>query len=119
MRLAFRWVPTLLFRLGREQGSAMCLLFRWAPPSHCAPPTLTLCSTLFTRPRSRDGLKVALLNAERYAERAVQRRVASGRVKVPERWEQEAREMAQAQDVARTPSGGLACCLCVRCLVEA
>ncbi len=33
-------------------------------------------------PFSRDGLRMALLNAERYAERNVQRRVKAGKVKV-------------------------------------
>lgn len=38
-------------------------------------------------PFSKDGLKVALLNAERYADRNVQRQLKAGGVKVPEQWE--------------------------------
>eukprot|EP00882_Tetradesmus_deserticola_P020769 GHRQ01022442.1.p1 GENE.GHRQ01022442.1~~GHRQ01022442.1.p1 ORF type:complete len:194 (+),score=87.53 GHRQ01022442.1:67-648(+) len=38
-------------------------------------------------PFTADGLKLALLNAERYAERNVQRQLDSRRVKLPESWE--------------------------------
>ncbi|KAF6260078.1 inactive subunit of chloroplast ClpP complex [Scenedesmus sp. NREL 46B-D3] len=38
-------------------------------------------------PFTGDGLKLALLNAERYAERNVQRQLNSRRVKLPESWE--------------------------------
>jgi len=45
-------------------------------------------------PFSREGVKVAALNAERYARRNVERHVKAGRVEVPERWRTEAAEMA-------------------------
>ncbi|GBG00029.1 ATP-dependent Clp protease proteolytic subunit [Raphidocelis subcapitata] len=39
-------------------------------------------------PFSREGLKMALLNAERYAGRSVERQVAAGRVAMPAAWEE-------------------------------
>jgi hypothetical protein len=39
-------------------------------------------------PFSREGLKMALLNAERFAERSVERQVKAGRVVMPEAWEE-------------------------------
>lgn len=47
-------------------------------------------------PFSKQGLKLALLNAERYAERNVQRHVSSSKVAVPERWK---------KDIATLPEG--------------
>ena len=40
-------------------------------------------------PFTKKGLKMALLNAERYADRNVQRHVSANKVVVPERWKQE------------------------------
>ena len=44
-------------------------------------------------PFSKEGLKIALLNAERYAERNVQRHVAANKVSVPDRWREEIKAM--------------------------
>lgn len=44
-------------------------------------------------PFSKEGLKVALLNAERYAERNVQRHLAANKVAVPDRWRKEIEAM--------------------------
>lgn len=41
-------------------------------------------------PFSKHGLKLAMLNAERYAERNVQRHITAKKVEVPERWKQQA-----------------------------
>lgn len=40
-------------------------------------------------PFSRDGLKMALLNAERYADRNVRRQLKAERVKMPDSWKAE------------------------------
>ena len=54
-------------------------------------------------PFSREGLKLAVLNAERYAGRNVQRHVSSGKVVVPDRWKQE----IAAEPELQTSGGGI------------
>lgn len=55
-------------------------------------------------PFTKKGLKMALLNAERYAERNVQRHMSSNKVQVPERWAREI-EAASAGSLAGEPPG--------------
>lgn len=50
-------------------------------------------------PFSREGLKMALLNAERFAEKSVQRQVDAGRVKMPKSWEATLEELPTADKV--------------------
>jgi hypothetical protein len=47
-------------------------------------------------PFSKEGLKVALLNAERYADRNVERQIAAKKVEIPERWKKEIEELPRA-----------------------
>lgn len=58
-------------------------------------------------PFSKEGLKLALLNAERYAERNVQRQVKAGGVALPEQWERSLEAGAaqqQQQEAQRWPA---------------
>eukprot|EP00200_Dunaliella_tertiolecta_P005738 CAMPEP_0202357456 /NCGR_PEP_ID=MMETSP1126-20121109/11476_1 /ASSEMBLY_ACC=CAM_ASM_000457 /TAXON_ID=3047 /ORGANISM="Dunaliella tertiolecta, Strain CCMP1320" /LENGTH=384 /DNA_ID=CAMNT_0048950341 /DNA_START=258 /DNA_END=1412 /DNA_ORIENTATION=- len=48
-------------------------------------------------PFSREGLRVALLNSERYAQRNIDRHVAAGKVKMPARWESEIQQSMQEE----------------------
>jgi ATP-dependent Clp endopeptidase proteolytic subunit ClpP len=56
-------------------------------------------------PFTKKGLKMALLNAERYAERNVQRHVESSKVQVPERWAKEVEEATSKTSSSRDPQG--------------
>lgn len=56
-------------------------------------------------PFSRDGLKMALLNAERYAESSVERQVKAGRVSAPAAWKAKVDSLPTAAAVrAKSPS---------------
>jgi len=57
-------------------------------------------------PFSKEGLKLAVLNAERYAGRNVQRHVATKRVTVPERWQQEAAAVQAGEAAAAGAAAG-------------
>ena len=46
-------------------------------------------------PFSKDGLKIAMLNAERYAERNVQRHVQVGKATVPPTWKKDIESVRQ------------------------
>ena len=46
-------------------------------------------------PFSKDGLKIAMLNAERYAERNVQRHVQAGKATVPPTWKKDIESVRQ------------------------
>lgn len=71
-----------------------CVRARQCPP----PPAAAVAAPAQVRlPFSREGLRVAQLNAERYAQRNIDRHVRAGKVKVPARWEAEIEAHAQVR----------------------
>ena len=81
-----RWACHLFLLASTNQQDRQPRNILSRPVLNCVPPQVRL-------PFSKEGLKVALLNAERYAERNVQRHLTANKVAVPDRWRKEIEAM--------------------------